>query len=271
MVYTNVWGPSPVPSLGESKFYVTFIDDFSRKVWVYFLEHKSDVFATFKKWKAKVENQTGLKIKCLRSNNGREYDKLEFKAFGAAEGIQLMRTIPAERMNRTLNERIKSMRIHSGLAKTLWADVINTIVYLINRGPLVPLEFNFPEEVWTGKELKYSNVRTFGCTAYVRVDLEKGDKLDVEPVKFYLIGYDFDMFKYKFWDDKNRKILRYCDVTFDENVLYKDKKKKDSKTTKQVGVKVELPKDSTSDVVANTQETLETIVEELEVEQVSSE
>ena len=50
MVYTNVWGPSPVLSLGESKFYVTFIDDFNRKVWVYFLKHKSDVFATFKMW-----------------------------------------------------------------------------------------------------------------------------------------------------------------------------------------------------------------------------
>ena len=39
------------------------------------------------------------------------------------------------------------------------------------------------EEVWTGKKLKYSHLRTFGCTAYVRVDLEKSDKLDVEAVK----------------------------------------------------------------------------------------
>ena len=56
MVHTDVWGPSPVSSLGGSRFYVTFIDDFSRKVWVYFWKHKSDVFATFKKWKAEVEN-----------------------------------------------------------------------------------------------------------------------------------------------------------------------------------------------------------------------
>ena len=56
MVHTDVWGPSPVSSLGGSRLYVTFIDDFSRKVWVYFLKHKSTVFATFKKWKAEVEN-----------------------------------------------------------------------------------------------------------------------------------------------------------------------------------------------------------------------
>ena len=54
MVHTNVWGPSPVLSLEGFRFYVTFIDDFNRKVWVYFLKHKSDVFANFKKWKAEV-------------------------------------------------------------------------------------------------------------------------------------------------------------------------------------------------------------------------
>ena len=79
------------------------------------MKHKSDVFATFKKWKAKVENQTGLKVKCLRSDNGGEYDKSEFKAFCVVERIRLMRTVPGkarqngiiERMNRILNERAR--------------------------------------------------------------------------------------------------------------------------------------------------------------------
>ena len=92
-----------------------------------------------------------------------------------------MRTVPgkarqneiAERMNRTLNERARSMRIHWGLPKTLWADVVSTVAYLINRGPSVPLGFKIPDEVWTRNELKYSHLRTFGCTAYVHVDPEK--------------------------------------------------------------------------------------------------
>ena len=96
MVHTDVWGPSALSSLGGSRFYVTFIDDFSRKVWVYSLKHKSDVFETFKKWKAEVENQTGLKVKCLKSDNVGEYDKSEFKAFCAAKGISLMRTVPGK-------------------------------------------------------------------------------------------------------------------------------------------------------------------------------
>ena len=68
----------------------------------------------------------------------------------------------AERMNRTLNERARSMMRHCGLPKTLWADAVSTTTYLINRGPSVPLGFKIPEEVWTGKELKYSHLRTFG-------------------------------------------------------------------------------------------------------------
>ena len=105
-----------------------------------------------------------------------------------------MRTVPgkarkngiAERMNRTLNEHAKSMRIHCGLPKTLWADAVSTSAYLINRGPSISLGFKIQEEVWTGKELKYSHLRTFGCTACVHVDLEKRDKLDFQGCEVLL-------------------------------------------------------------------------------------
>ena len=63
LVHTDVWGPSPVSSLAGSLYYVTFIDDSTRKLWVYFLKKKSEVFDTFRKWKAMVENEIGLKIK----------------------------------------------------------------------------------------------------------------------------------------------------------------------------------------------------------------
>ena len=56
-----------------------------------------------------------------------------------------------ERMNRTLNERARSMRIQCGLPKTFWADAVSTTAYLINRGQSVPLGFKNPEEVWTRK------------------------------------------------------------------------------------------------------------------------
>jgi transposase InsO family protein len=100
----------------------------------------------------------------LRSDNGGEYTDGGFKEFCAANGIRMEKTIPgtpqqngvAERMNRTLNERARSMRLHAGLPKTFWADAVSTAAYLINRGPSVPLNCRLPEEVWSGKVMKLS-------------------------------------------------------------------------------------------------------------------
>jgi len=65
----------------ELHHYVTFIDDSTRKVWVYFLKNKSDAFSVFKRWKQGVETQTGLKIKCLKSDNGGEYEVVNSRSF----------------------------------------------------------------------------------------------------------------------------------------------------------------------------------------------
>jgi hypothetical protein len=73
LVHSDVFGPVSVPSLRKSVYYVSFIDDFSRNTWIYFLRNKSEVFDRFKEFKALVENQTEKRIKVLRTNNGREF------------------------------------------------------------------------------------------------------------------------------------------------------------------------------------------------------
>ena len=67
----------------------------------------------------------------------------------------------AERMERTILEHARSMRIHEELPKQFLADVINTAIYLINRGPSVALNCGIPEEAWTEKELNLNHMRTF--------------------------------------------------------------------------------------------------------------
>uniref|UniRef100_A0A2N9HGE9 Integrase catalytic domain-containing protein n=1 Tax=Fagus sylvatica TaxID=28930 RepID=A0A2N9HGE9_FAGSY len=245
LVHTDLWGPSPIASLGGSWYYVTFIDDSSRKVWVYFLKNKSEVFEIFKKWRAMVETETDLKLKCLRSDNGGEYIDGGFKEFCAANGIRMEKTIPrtpqqngvAERMNRTLNKRARSMRLHAGLPETFWADAVNTAAYLINRGPSVPLEFRIPEEVWSGKEVNLSYLKVFGCVSYVHIDSDARSKLDAKSRKCFFIGYGDETFGYRFWDDQNRKVIRSRNVIFNEQVMYKDRS-----STKLDDVKVEQKK-----------------------------
>ena len=77
-IHSKVCGPTKEPSMGGSRYFVTFIYDFSKKVWFYFMKHKSEVFAKFKVWKEEVENQTERKVKYLRSENGTEYTEKTF-------------------------------------------------------------------------------------------------------------------------------------------------------------------------------------------------
>jgi hypothetical protein len=56
LIHSDVIGPVHVPSLGKSVYYISFIDDFSRNTWIYFLRKKSEVFDKFKEFKALVEN-----------------------------------------------------------------------------------------------------------------------------------------------------------------------------------------------------------------------
>ena len=80
-IHSDLWGLATVPSKEGHKYFVSFIDDFSRKVWIYFLKYKSELFNIFKEFKTLVENQVGKKIKVLRTDNSLEFCSKEFDNF----------------------------------------------------------------------------------------------------------------------------------------------------------------------------------------------
>jgi transposase InsO family protein len=108
LVHTDVCGPMSWKSLSGCEYYLTFIDDYSRKTWIYFLKAKSEVFARFQEFRALVENQPGKRINVLRSDNGGEYSSKQFVDFYAQHGIRRQMIVPynpqqngvAERKNR---------------------------------------------------------------------------------------------------------------------------------------------------------------------------
>ena len=108
-----------------------------------------------------VENEIGNKLKCLRSDNGGEYYNKEFDSYCSYHGIRREKTVPRtpqengvlERMNRTIMEHARCMRLHARLPLQFWADVVDTSIYLINRGPLSLLDGGIPEEAWIGKKV----------------------------------------------------------------------------------------------------------------------
>ena len=138
----------------------------------------------------------------------------------------------AKRMNRTLNERARSMRLHAGLLKTFWAKAVSTAVYLIKRGPSVPLGHRLPEEVWSGKEVNLSHLKVFCCVSYVYIESDARSKLDAKSKKCYFISYGDKALRYRFWDDQNLKIIRSRNVTFNDMALYKNNSSTELKVEK---------------------------------------
>jgi hypothetical protein len=82
----------------------------------------------------------------------------------------------SERMNRIIIECARSMRLHKGFPLQFWEYVVDTIVYLINKGPSSSLYGGIPEEAWTDKNVNYSFLNTFGCEAFVHIDKENRTK-----------------------------------------------------------------------------------------------
>ncbi|KAH9682681.1 hypothetical protein KPL71_027445 [Citrus sinensis] len=193
-IHSDLWGPSQTVSLGGAKYFLSFIDDYSRMVWVYVLKGKDEVFDRFKQWKALVETQSGRKIKRLRTDNGLEFCNKQFDDFCKLNGIARHKTVSytpqqnglAERMNRTLMDKVRCLLIHSKLPQTLWAETLMTACYLVNRSLSSALNFKTPVEMWSGRAANYSNLKIFGCPAYAHV---KQGKLEPRALKCVFLGY----------------------------------------------------------------------------------
>ena len=107
LIYSDLCGPMSSVSLTGFEYCITFIDEFSRKTWICFLRSKKseEVLLRFQEFKALVENQTGKKIKVLRSDNGDEYTSHAFDEFYRHEGIKRQLTVPCTPQQNGVDER----------------------------------------------------------------------------------------------------------------------------------------------------------------------
>ena len=170
-------------SLSGYEYYVTFIDGYSRKNWIYFLQNKSEVFNKCKEFKALIENHSEKRIKTLRSDNGGEYTSKEFEAFYEEAGIKRELTTPynpqqngvAERKNRTIMA-VKTTIHDQDLSMHLWDEATRRTVYVQNILSHSALGFKTPEEMYTRKNPEVSHLKIFGCPVYVHIMKEKRTK-----------------------------------------------------------------------------------------------
>lgn len=225
LVHTDVCGKMGVPSLNGGEYFLTFIDDQTRFVWIFILKKKSQVFETFKVWKSMVEKESDCSLKVLRSDNGGEFTSDEFQGFLRDSGIRHELTIPrnpeqngvAERMNRTLVEATRAMLADGSLPHRFWAEVVSTAVYLRNRSPTRAVEGKTPFEAWTSNLPDISHLRRVGCVAYAHVPKEERRKLDVKSKMTVMLGYGSSVKGYRLYDQKNGRVIHSRDVIFDES------------------------------------------------------
>ncbi|CAM8984116.1 unnamed protein product [Rhodiola kirilowii] len=150
IIHTDICCPDM--NANDPKYFITFIDDYSRYMYLYLLHSKDEALDAFKLFKAEVENQCDKRIKIVRSDRGGEYYGRytengqahgPFAKFLQEHGIVAQYTMPgssdqngvAERRNRTLMDMVRSMRSNVKLPTFLWIEALKTAVYILNRVP----------------------------------------------------------------------------------------------------------------------------------------
>lgn len=225
LIHSDVCGPMQTESIGGAKYFVTFIDDYSRCCKVYFLKQKNEVLNKFKEFERTFSNECGQSVTRLRTDNGGEYTSKEFQEYLKTQGIHHEMTVPhspqqngvAERKNRTLVEAARSMLSHAKLPKMYWAEAVATAAYIQNRLPTSVLKQETPHERWCGKKPDMRHMRVFGCVAYAHIPDEERRKLDKKAVKLRFVGYANNAKGYRLYDEEKRRILIRRDVIFNES------------------------------------------------------
>ena len=155
-MHSDLVGPMQKTSIGGSTYFMTFIDDFSHRTWVYFLKNKFEAFEKKIERKALAEKECGHYIKVLRSDRGGEYLSNMFVNFCRQNDINkelttsytLQQNGVVEKKNQTIVEMARSMMKEKGFPTEYWGEVVATVVYLINRCPIKLVHDKISLEAW---------------------------------------------------------------------------------------------------------------------------
>ena len=232
IIHTDICCPDM--DMPGQKYFITFIDDYSRYMYVYLLHNKYEALDAFKIFKAEVENQCGKQIHIVRSDRGGEYYGRytengqapgPFAKFLQEHGIVAQHTMPgspdqngvAERRNRTLVDMVRSMLSNSNLPQFLWTDALKIAVYILNRVPTKAVP-KTPFEIWKGWKPSLRHMRVWGCPSEVRIYNPHEKKLDPRTLSGFFIGYAKMSKGYRFYcPSHSTRIVESRNAKFLEN------------------------------------------------------
>nr|KYP47921.1 Retrovirus-related Pol polyprotein from transposon TNT 1-94 [Cajanus cajan] len=196
MIYSDLWGPSPIPSSNGSMYYMNFIDAYSKYTWIYLLQHKSQALTCFIHFKNMIENQLDHKIKCIQTDGGKEY--IAFTKFLQEHGILHHISCPyiheqngnAERKHTHITKMGLSILAHASMPLKYWGEAFNTVVHIINRLPTPTLAFSTLIEKLFSKSPSYNDLKVFGSTCYPFLRPYNKNKFDFKTSECVFLGYN---------------------------------------------------------------------------------
>jgi hypothetical protein len=238
IVHTDVWGPA-LPSVNNSKYYVSFIDDYSRYVWVYFLRSKSDVEKIFLQFQKHAETMLNTKVKSVQSDWWGEYQCLHhyFQVNVITHRVSYPHTHQqnglAERKHRHIVETGLALLAQAHLPLRFWDEAFNTATYLINRMPSKVIGHDTPIHKLFGTNPDYTKLCVFDCACWPNLCPYNPKKLNFRTKQCTFLGYSSAHKGYKCFDHTIGRIYISRDVVFDEQVFSFAKQRPDITQTPQ--------------------------------------
>ncbi|CAB3236802.1 unnamed protein product [Arctia plantaginis] len=220
-------GEMNIRSLGGSKYWLIWKDDFTHYRTCYFMKTKSEAKAKIESYLRLVENQLGRRVKSLRSDNGTELKNAKTKELMDKLGIFHTFTnvdTPeqngrVEREMRTIVEAARAEIQADGLNERLWAEAMNHAIFTINQTGTSNVPGKSPAELWFGRKMKIEKLRPFGCECYVLTQAQKRGKINRKSEKGILVGYDIDSPCYRIYMKEKREVVTSDNVIFDEEKI----------------------------------------------------
>jgi len=205
-------------------YFVTWIDDKSRKVFVSTMKEKSKVAQHLRTFVARIELETSQKLKVLCSDGGGEYTTREVQSFLKEKGIKHKLTTAdtpqhngvAERMNCMLVEWVRTMLVEAELPDAYWWDALQYATLLHNVSLTRSLSDSTPEESWSGNKPDVSRLCVFSCRAFVHIPDKLRGKLLAKSLVCTFIGYAQQRKAYHLVHQPSKRFIDSCDVIFNE-------------------------------------------------------
>lgn len=229
LLHCDLWGPAPVEGLNGERYYLSILDDFSHFSTIYLLCKKSEAEDHLIGHILKM-NSDNKKVSRIRSDCGGEFSSNKFKKFCLDQGISQEFTAgyspqqngKAERLNRTIMDKVRSMFIDTDLPKYLWGEAVYCAAYQLNRSPSRAINNQVPVDRYYGRR-DLSKLRIFGSKVWY-IKIPRSNKLEPRSIEARMVGYSPS--GYRLWNPTLNKIIISRDCHFDEgNIKFMDEKK----------------------------------------------